>query len=272
LWRFDIINGQPAATLVTGGTFASLGTKDDAIHTAVATRRFYAEPSVAAVRPRVGLNYLNIAIGSGYRGHPLSVETQDRLYSVRDYDGFRVLTQVEHNVRALLANLVRDTSLQDITAEVAPVVAADAPGWKMTLDQHGGWVGEKSVVAATTFDGKIFYTTYEPNPAVSVSGDPCVSLGTGTNRVYVVNVADGSPAFDANHDGTTTTDDRTVELAQGGIAPQTSILFSDDNNPSPGPGTGPTPPVTCLAGVEVLGVCSNMNRRMKTYWRDTLAE
>src|SRR5437773_3064866 len=72
LWRFDISNGSTAANLVAGGVIASLATHDDSPHTAAATRRFYNPPDVAAVTKRGLSPFFNIAIGSGYRGHPLN--------------------------------------------------------------------------------------------------------------------------------------------------------------------------------------------------------
>jgi hypothetical protein len=98
-------------------------------------------------------------------------------------------------------------------------------------------------------------------------------VGTGTNRVYLISVFDGSPVLDRNKDGVLTTQDRAADLAQGGIAPQTAFLFLP---PTPPPGAaagaanGPAK-VTCLSGVEVLNVCTNFNQRRKTYWREGMA-
>ena len=35
--------------------------------------------------------------------------------------------------------------------------------------------------------------------------------------------------------------------------------------------TAGTVPVTCLSGVEVLNVCKNFDQRVKTYWREGMA-
>ncbi len=72
LWRFDITNGNTAASLVAGGVIASLGTKLDAVHAAADQRRFYSAPDVAAEQKPKLTPFLSIAIGSGYRGHPLN--------------------------------------------------------------------------------------------------------------------------------------------------------------------------------------------------------
>ena len=41
--------------------------------------------------------FLNIAIGSGYRGHPLNQTIHDRFYSIRDTNGFVALTQTQYD-------------------------------------------------------------------------------------------------------------------------------------------------------------------------------
>ena len=60
-------------------------------------RRFYYAPDVSVVTPRGSAPYLNIAIGSGYRGHPLDEEIQDRFYSIRDYQPFNRRTNTSFN-------------------------------------------------------------------------------------------------------------------------------------------------------------------------------
>ena len=71
LWRLDIWHGQAPANLVSGGLLAALGAGSSRTPTDADARRFYYAPDVAVVTPRGSAPYLNIAIGSGYRGHPL---------------------------------------------------------------------------------------------------------------------------------------------------------------------------------------------------------
>lgn len=284
LWRFDIWNGQSASGLVTGGVIASLGTKEDATHTLADTRRFYTTPDVAAVQKTGIAPFMNIAIGSGYRGHPLNAEVHDRFYAIRDYHPFTALTQTEFN--ALYSQTTPKTdaesTLIDITTTVQPTIPDGSFGWKMTLDQHGGWsAGEKVLVPSRTFNNQIIFTTYTPNTSRS-SSDPCTGVGSGTNRVYVVSVLDASPSIDYNNDGSLTVADRSVDLSQGGIAPETAFLFpatetdgssgsSSGGSSSGGSSSGSSSgggQVVCLSGVEVLSVCSSYNQRKKTYWRE----
>ncbi|TLY57158.1 MAG: hypothetical protein E6K52_15030, partial [Gammaproteobacteria bacterium] len=225
LWRFDIYNGSTAANLVAGGVIASLGTRDDATHTVAAARRFYNPPDVAAVTKRGTAPYFNIAIGSGYRGHPLNgsgctpncstMTIQDSFYAIRDYHPFDKLAQADYN--ALLITHDSDANLIDITIftnNAPPPIPAGALGWKLRLDQPGGsWVGEKVLAASSTFNDQVLFTTYTPN--ASVSSDPCTA-GAGNNRLYAVSVFDGSPVANLNNQNNLSITDRSTTLAQGG--------------------------------------------------------
>lgn len=80
VFRFDIDNAnRSASTLATGGRIAKLGGD-----TALDNRRFFSMPDVAMVRERGGKSYFAIAIGSGYRAHPLNEDTIDRFYVLQD--------------------------------------------------------------------------------------------------------------------------------------------------------------------------------------------
>jgi type IV pilus assembly protein PilY1 len=273
VWRFDIFNGQNQSGLVTGGVMASLGSKEESTHLAANTRRFYSGPDVAAIQMNGAPTFLNIAIGSGYRGHPLDSGTVDRLYSLRDYNPFNQLTQTAYQTMMNSTNLVLDSTLQDITANNAAVVPNNSKGWKLVLNTHT--TGEKALVPARTFNDQIFFTTY--TPSLSSSTDPCKGVGSGTNRSYVISVFNGSSVLDVNKDGTLTTDERSQDLSQGGIAPETTFLFpadsgtNSDGSQSGGETGGSKGPVICLKGVEVLSACTNYDRRKKTYWREGTA-
>ena len=92
VWRFDIKNGEPPASLVVGGVFASLGTGDLATTTGTAAdeanRRFFYAPDVALMNSG-GSSWINVAIGSGHREKPITDQTAiNRFYSLRDYNVF----------------------------------------------------------------------------------------------------------------------------------------------------------------------------------------
>lgn len=80
VFRFDIDNANTSTnTLANGGRIARLGGD-----TALDNRRFFNMPDVAMVRERGGKSYFAIAIGSGYRAHPLNEDTIDRFYVLQD--------------------------------------------------------------------------------------------------------------------------------------------------------------------------------------------
>jgi type IV pilus assembly protein PilY1 len=277
LWRFDITNGNTAAGLVAGGVIASLGTKDESVHAAADVRRFYSAPDVAAEEKPLIKPFLSVALGSGYRGHPLDTTVQDRFYDVRDYYGFTQEPQSWFNSLAItrdaLSSAASSVELVDITATPNPTLAPDILGWQLDLNTHPDWTaGEKSLTPSRTFNDTVIFTTYSPTSVKNA--DPCAGIGTGTNRVYAVNVFSGSPVIDRNNDGSLTADERSQDLRQGGIAPETAFLFPGGSSGGSGSGSGNgggSGQVTCLSGVEVLGVCTNFNQRRKTYWREGMA-
>jgi type IV pilus assembly protein PilY1 len=275
LWRFDIIaDGDPttpgvqtpgASGLVTGGVIASLGNADDATHPIASTRKFYEAPDVSLVRRRGASTYLNIALGSGWRGHPRNVAIEDRFYAIRDYEPFNPLSQTLFDNFDVIA----DGELADITTNVNPLVPDGAPGWKLELRLPGGFTGEKVLAESRTFNNVIFFPTYLPG---GVAGsDPCAPAGT--NRAYAVSVNDGRPVIDINRDNQTTTEDRYSRLAQGGIAPEFTFLFPGRVDGDQGGGEGGPfgrLPIRCAVGVEIVnGLCSSGGTQVRTYWRQS---
>ena len=183
VWRFDIHNGQTRANLVTGGVFASLGNAHLATHPAATTRRFYSAPDVAFLSDG-GRTWLNIAIGSGYRGHPLNIETQDRFYSLRDHLPFARLTQAQYDAATVITEA--DTNLHRHHDHITPTIPPGATGWRLDLKRPtGGWTGEKSLSEARTIESMIQFTTYEPNSDSTIGqrrAAPPASARTGSTR------------------------------------------------------------------------------------------
>lgn len=111
IFRFDIDNANSSAsTLASGGRIANFGGS-----TALDNRRFFRMPDVAMVRERGGKSYFAIAIGSGYRAHPLNEDTVDRFYVLQDEPVFgkpqtyRTLTEAD----------LTDVSSVDLTGDEA---------------------------------------------------------------------------------------------------------------------------------------------------------
>ena len=280
VWRLDILtDADPGATgiqvptaaqLVTGSRFATLGVADPEAQTGNAnTRRFYNTPDVALIRRRGAAPYLSVSLGSGWRGHPLDRTVNEHFYSLRDYAPFTKFSQTDANTRDADPIVVAD--LADITNSVTQSVREGAAGWRLELRLPGGFNGEKVLAESRTFNNVVFFPSYLPE----ATAGSCSPLGR--NRAYAVSVDNGSPIFDVNDDNATTEIDRYTELAQGGIAPEVSFLFTR-RQPGTGPG-GPgqgdpndpanqARPVLCTVGLEVLeGMCSNAGTPVRTYWR-----
>lgn len=279
LWRFDIfVDSDPGAPgvqtpdrseLVTGGVLASLGNADETTHPIASTRKFYETPDVSLVRNRGARAYLNIALGSGWRGHPLNTEIRDRFYSIRDYDAFEALSQADFDGLTPIVDATDGSGdLADITTDVSPVVPDSAAGWKLELRLPGGFAGEKVLAESRTFNNVIFFPTYLPRGTAET--DPCAPAGS--NRAYAVSVSDGRPVIDINRDNMTTPEDRYTRLVQGGIAPEFTFLFPGRVEGEGEEGEPPIggPPVRCAVGVEIIdGLCVSGNTLVRTYWRQS---
>lgn len=192
---------------MTGGVLASLGNADEGTHPTASARRFYNAPDPALIRVE-GKVMLNLAIGSGYRGHPINTEIQDRFYSIRDKQVFQLLSQASFN--ALVPITDSTTGLIDVTGVTTPSVPAAAVGWKMLLNQPS-WQGEKVLVDSLTFNNMVLFSTFTPIPSAQAASS-CTVSGV-KNTFYAVNVADGKI-------------ESKTDLLQAGIAPRAVILFT----------------------------------------------
>ena len=271
LWRFDIFNGQPASALVKGGVMASLGAADMNNPGVQDNRRFYNTPDVSLLRRESG-SYLAVSLGSGYRAHPLDTQIEDSFYSIRDFNPFRQLNGAEYAL--LTADMLThdDARLADISGSAGnkpPTMPAGAWGWRMDMPS-----GEKVLAQSRTFQEKIFFTTY--SPTVGNNANSCAPQ-RGTNRLYIVAVEDGKPAYNLDKVGSDdelTVDDRFQTLAQSGIAPDVAFIFQTDPGGSPGGvnqpagggcGTAAGVRPRCLIGLESCPA-DFCNAPVRTFW------
>ncbi len=268
IWRFDIRNGNVAGTsaapesgLVVGGVFATLGNAAAGSGPNTSNRRFYNAPDLALLRVD-GQMVLNLAIGSGYRGHPINAETQDKFYSLRDYLPFASLSQANYTATAAIV----DTDLFDVTTDINPAIPVGSKGWKMSLNQPS-WQGEKVLAEARTFGGSILFTSFTPVPAANAAA-ACTVSGV-KNSLYVVNALDARPVVNRDGPAGSAPDsaaDRRADLQQDGIAPAAVILFPSPDDPANCAATNTcSPPPVCLVGVEQCGV-NFTNTPVRTFW------
>jgi type IV pilus assembly protein PilY1 len=249
IWRFDINNGSAASALVTGGVLASIG--NGALvagsRSAANARRFYSQPDVASIVMRGSLPFYNIAIGSGYRGHPLNKDTQDRFYSIRDYEPHNVRAQSSYTDDAVIT----DSELVDVTDMTKNVTDKD-PGWKINLNLPE-WRGEKNLSEATTANEVILFTTF--TPLGEDPNNPCLSRSL--NRIWGVKVADGDPFIHwvDGETGSLKPESRYLDTNQNGISPRVQVLV-DPQGGSMG---------ICNSGSGTYK-CVDVGRAVRTYW------
>jgi type IV pilus assembly protein PilY1 len=256
IWRFDIFNGQPRATLVTGGIIAKLGAGGISPAAASENRRFYNAPDVSLIQFRGIDPFYNIAIGSGYRGHPLDVKTTERFYAIRDKQPYAQLTQDDYNRYTPI--LDSDAALIDVTSDpVSTKVTSDDKGWKLTMNRNG--TGEKVLSEATQVNNVVLFTSFQPSTVVV---NPC--FPTTINRAYAMTAFGGKPAIDLNNDGKIDGNDISTTLAQQGIVGD--VVVALQRKGASDPGDPLRPKTVCLVGTELLKKCVDVGGTVRTFW------
>lgn len=254
VWRFDISNGNPAASLVAGGVIARFGAEGIATPTAGETRRFYNSPDVAMFADeRQNRRFISVSIGSGYRAHPLDLGATDRFYSLRDPDIFNSLSQTDYD------NFVpvTEAELVDVSGQVNVNITETDKGWMLTLPAN-----QMVLADSVTFNDEVFFVSFSPDS----TGAAACSVGQGTNFLWRVSILNGDPIREdmGNIPVGGEDDARRTQLAQGGIAPTPQFLFPSPDDPDcTGEDCSP-PPVGCI-GVECFDPGFE-NNPVRTLW------
>lgn len=227
LWRIDLNNDNTsAATLAQdengsdmGGVIAKLGGKKDEDN-----RRFYYAPDVSLSKS--GLHY-NIAIGSGYRSHPLDVDIHDSFYIVRD--GFS-MDQIRNRITAGLyitpdGSYGSDGELYNVTYSFDSVTNHDSMGCYIDLINRttDTFVGEKTLAKSLTFGGEVMFTTFEPTSSITASS---CAPSQGIARLYTLDVEMCTPpGYNPIIDGPP---DHDPDPLPPGPPPPPTIVLTDD--------------------------------------------
>lgn len=221
LFRLDIHNGNSVSELVSGGLLASLG-GDTAQH----NRRFYYAPDVSEISTG-DQHFYAVAIGSGYRAHPLNDVINDSFYMVKDFGVFNLDENGDYN---LPAGGFTSTDLYDATDHL--LTSADNTEQQYQAElfaSRAGWLvqlasgGEKVLASPLILNYQVFFTTYLP----ATANDSLCAPPTGNGRAYLVELINGNAVVDLDHDGEREHTDRYAQLKQTGIAPDTKILIED---------------------------------------------
>lgn len=220
LWRVDIAEKTSLADDTTYSTYklADFGTTGN-IATDTSNRRFYYPPSVSTVR-HGGQFKLSVAMGSGYRAHPLNERIEDRFFTIFDPD-FTLGTPA-----TLPSSVIREEHLYPIAADndeqaVDISVLNTQSGWYLDLQDN-----EKVLEKAVTVEGDLMFTTYQP----VTDNDSGVAAGCGssgqTNRLYVVRILDGGAVKDLSQP-TDGDKDRWKVIDADGIPTGVELLYPD---------------------------------------------
>jgi type IV pilus assembly protein PilY1 len=251
LWRFDLHSGASNANaLATAGVIGRVSGSD-----AANNRRFYNTPDVSIFSDN-GTKKLSIAIGSGWRAHPLDEVIEDRFYSFHSIHvhsapaTYTVTTEAElyDATENYLGSEGQDLSQEDLAGEIEAF--DNSSGWYIRLQNPG----EKVLAKSLTINSQTIFTTYEPNNS---SNTGCTAA-IGTARSYVVSVVNATPILDFDNDGDLDVTDRPKALATGSIAPEPIALVPDGADPIIL--IGPETPVSDL---------NFGNRLVRTYWYQT---
>ena len=259
IWRFDIDNEENtgAGNLVQGGVIASLGgvetLSEVEAEQKAANRRFYNTPDLVMASCGSS-NQRTLAIGSGYRAHPLDTQIHDRFYMLRDNNSAGAYTQLlESHLYDATENLIgQGNALERATAATA---LTSAQGWLVDLKDTTGHVGEKVLGSSVVFDNMLMFSSYTPvaSDVETCHTQQCVS------HFYLMNLCNAKPVADLHPDDPSQLlkEDRSVALKRGGIAPEPSILFPSGSDP-----------VILVGPEQPIPDFSFANPLKRTYWKE----
>ena len=221
VWRFDITpfhRGRSDGDFIHGGVMARLGsTSDDA-----EARRFYYEPDVALIE-KDGTRFVSIAIGSGWRAHPLDTTVDDRFYVLRSaaiYERPAGYGRYDEDTDSWVP--ITDADLDD-AGDLTLDIGVDGHGWYKDLTAPG----EKVLSRSLTVNNQVTFTTYLPDQGVAAC-----STAMGSGAVYVLDIVSGRATSDVDGDGDIDADDESKLLAHPGLPPAVVAVITENNEES----------------------------------------
>ena len=253
IFRFDFYKkNSGAGDMAKGYLYADLAV--DGVESA--NRRFYNEISVALIKPYNSESLLTLAVGSGFRAHPLEQDVNDLFFILKDYDAAPVFEEdsTDPRYRKAYFELPQDFDVNldgtldsdeeaDTLGALGPIRISggvdslvDASSNSATVQEQfarsrGGYItlrsGEKILARALTFDNEVTVTSFQPG---SGTGNPC-QAGTGQTRQYRINVHNFGPAgTPRNPDDPDDPANRDEDLNYDGLPPDPKLLFVDDDD------------------------------------------
>lgn len=206
--RYDIANNS----LVTH--FASLG------GSGADKRKFFFEPDVSIFRS-AGKEALLVAVGSGYRAHPLNVNVSDRFYVLSD-----------ENVRTLPSTTQAPLTDSDLVSAAALNGVSFFPAQKGWYKDLTIGTGEKVLASPITFLSKIAFTTFAVGSmtTTAVDANGCSIAGSNVASAYVLDLLTGDATVDLDGDGNIDANDESTVVENGNILDTPQIVFNEPSN------------------------------------------
>jgi len=154
-------------------------------------RRFYEPPASGLFTDSASRKFVTVALGSGYRSHPLNIQTDDHFFVLFDYDVMRsdlltltatqeALAEASGGLQAVItkANLAQLTDSSTAGADVT-----NKKGWFYDFTASG----EKVLTKADINQTRLEFLTYLP-----VTGNSNCSPVVGRSRAYSMCLPNGS--------------------------------------------------------------------------------
>lgn len=159
-------------------------------------RKFFYEPDVALLEYN-GAVRMTIALGSGYRTHPLNTNINDRFYVLNEPNVYNEPPETFTTITN--SELVNRTTL----STTDNLLTGTYKGWYYEFPN----TGEKVLASAVTFLNKIVFTTFAPvdKNGIAGSGDPC-DTPPNSARAYLLDLFSGHAVADLDRDTTTSAD------------------------------------------------------------------
>ena len=191
-------------------------------------RMFFYEPDVALMKHN-GKMLLTLAIGSGYRAHPLDDKINDRFYVLVDRNPYDAPDTTIFPIKESEDTLpsIDNTDKIDPT-DVNKSILNDTSlyGWYYDLPH----TAEKVLAPAVTFMNKVIFTTFAPvneSGTTTPNPDPCDAESATTARAYVVDLFNGAAVADLDRKSSTGTNgkDRFIVAGVDEILDAAQVVF-----------------------------------------------
>lgn len=154
--------------------------------TGVNMRQFFEEPDVATFKRR-GKLVSSIAIGSGNRPNPMSTAVEDKFFVIYDSE----VTSLPTDPLITLTS----GNLKTVPVSKTDRLDPNYKGWQKSLTAA---TGEKILSSALTFQGKVLFTSFA---SLSSVPDPCNPSNVNENKLYVLDIFEGSEDLVTTHPG-----------------------------------------------------------------------